>query len=271
MKRILALVSSPRKLANGEMLTREVAKASSEAFDLEIIKLTDLNLGLCRGCYSCLRPGQKCPIEDDFYHLLNKMKEADGIILSAPCYALGPNAVTKLLGDRVIASAQSIEELWGKPCVVIATAGIEGWEGYILTSLNTTVRFLGLELKDSHLFIGALPGEGVIREGALERAQEMGEALFGQARKTKKGECPTCWSELWKFNDTQNKFCAICGQEANLQMAEGGLEWIYKTKGNRFDKEELSRHFNDWLKGKVQEFISRRKEFNEIRNRYKEN
>lgn len=269
MKKILGLVASQRKLANGEILTKEVAAAAGDDCQLELLRLADLRLELCRGCYVCLTPGKQCPIGDDLYYLVEKIKAADGIILSAPCYVLGPAAVTKVLADRMIALAQFIDDLWGKPCVVIATAGIEGWEGYTSTALNSMVRFMGFDLKDSYLFMGALPGEGILSEGASARAMEMGQALFGKARQAKAGECPTCWSEIWKFPEPSTAICPICGQTASLVAGEKGIKWVYGDSRRMFDKEHIEEHFQGWLRGKVQEFISRRKELAVVRDRYK--
>ncbi|ODA39928.1 flavodoxin family protein [Desulfosporosinus sp. BG] len=271
MKKILGLIASQRKLANGEILTKEVAAAAGNDCQLELLRLADLKLDMCRGCYACLTPGKQCPVDDDLYFLVEKIKAADGIILAAPCYALGPAAVTKVLGDRIIALAQLIDDLWGKPCVVIATAGIEGWEGYTLSALNAMARFMGFGLKDSHMFMGALPGEGILGEGALFRAREMGQALFGQARRAGEGECPTCWSEIWKFPQPGTAVCPICGQIANLVAGEKGIQWVYGDSSSMFNKEQLKHHFQGWLRGKVQEFISRRKELAVVRDRYKGN
>lgn len=271
MKKILGLVASQRRLANGEILTKEVAAAAGDNCQLELLRLSDLRLDLCRGCYSCLTPAKQCPVGDDLYFLLEKIKAADGIILSAPCYALGPAAVTKVLNDRIIALAQFIDDLWRKPCVVIATAGIEGWEGYTLSALNAMIRFMGFDLKDSHMFLGALPGDSILRAGALTRARKMGQTLFGQARQAGTGECPTCWSEIWKFPEPTTAICPICGQTASLVAREEGIKWVYGDSLRRFGKENLKAHFHDWLRGKAQEFVSRRKELSVVRGRYKGN
>ncbi|AHF07432.1 flavodoxin family protein [Desulfitobacterium metallireducens] len=271
MKKILGIVASQRKLANGEILTKEVSRAAGDDCELELIRLADLNLELCRACYTCLIPGKQCPLNDDMYFLLEKIKAADAIILSAPDYVLGPAGVTKVWADRMIAMVQHIDDLWGKPCVVIATYGIEGWQGYTLSALTAMVQFMGLNLKDSHMFFGALPGEGVSNPEALARAREMGHALFGEARSAKNGECPTCRSEIWKFPEPAKAVCSICGQTATLYPEEKGLKWVYGESKNPFEKEHLKEHFQGWLRGKVQEFISRRKELALVRDPYKGN
>jgi multimeric flavodoxin WrbA len=270
MKKILALSASHRNLGNGEILIKEVANSIGEEYKLEILRLTDLKLDVCKGCYACLGSNKQCCINDDLYYIVEKIKEADGIIIATPCYALGPAAIIKVLADRIIAIAQSIDDIWDKPCVVIGTYGIEGWDGYTLSAVNSLVGFMGFNLKDSHMFIGALPGEGILEEGALDKTRQMGKTLFGEPRKPRSGECPNCGSDIWKFPTTNTAVCAICGQVANLSM-DDEIIWSYNEPSERFDKQHLKEHFQIWLGGQVQEYISRRKELGEIRNKYKEN
>lgn len=269
MKKILGLVASQRRMANGEILIKEAAASIGEEYKLELIRLPELNLQPCRACYTCLAPDQRCPLNDDLYFLLDKIKEADGIILSAPCYALGPAAIIKLFGDRIIALAQQIDVLWGKPCVIIGTTGIKGWEGYTLSALIANARFLGFDVKDAHMFLGALPGEALSNEKSFERIRAMGASLFRDPRQLEAGECPTCWSDIWKFPEPNRAVCPLCGQEAIICSSEKGLIWNFGTAGKRFEKEALTRHFQVWLRAQVEEFGHRRKELSEIRNRYK--
>lgn len=270
VKRILGIVSSQRKTANGEILLKAAAAACGEAHTLELVRLPELKLEPCRGCYVCLTPGKACPIGDDLDFLAEKIANADGIIWAAPCYALGPAAVVKLFGDRIIYLAQRLSDFAGKPCALIATAGIEGWEGYTLSSLTAVARFLGLRVKDSQMFMGALPGEALTSEQNLLRIEQLGRALFGTGRTAGEGECPTCWSDIWKFPAKGLAVCPYCGQEARLVPTEGGIVWEYGPAGTRFTAEHLQEHFQVWLKGKVSEFAARRKELAVIRNKFKQ-
>ena len=269
MKKILGLVASQRKLANGEILMKEAAASIGEEFELELIRLPELSLLPCNACYACLFPNRSCPLTDDLYFLLDKIKEADGLILSAPCYALGPAAITKLFGDRIIALAQHIDELWGKPCVIIGTAGIKGWEGYTLSALIANSRFLGFDVKDAHMFLGALPGEALVNDNSIERISALGASLFNEPHILEAGQCPTCWSDIWKFPEPNQAVCPLCGQEATIFSSENGFQWDFGSAGKRFEKETLTEHFQVWLKAQVKEFGDRRKELSEIRNRYR--
>lgn len=271
MKKVLGIVASQRKLANGEILLKEAVASIAEEVELDLLKLPELNLQPCKACYACLVSDQRCPLKDDLYSLFDRIKEADGIILSSPCYALGPAGMTKLMGDRIIALAQHIDEVWGKPCVIIGTAGIKGWEGYTLSALIANARFLGLKIKDAHMFIGALPGEALVNPDARERIRALGASLFGVPRPLEAGQCPTCWSDLWKFPTPNHAVCPLCGQEADILSSENGkaMHWEFGPSARRFEKDALKEHFQVWLKDQVQEFGKRRKELAVIRNRYK--
>jgi len=153
--------------------------------------------------------------------------------------------------------------------VIIGTAGIEGWEGYTLSALIANARFLGFDVKDAHMFLGALPGEALVNEKSIERICALGVSLFGEPRQQKAGQCPTCWSDVWKFPEPDRAVCPLCGQTADVRSSEKGLEWIFLSAGKRFKKEALTEHFQVWLKAQVREFGNRRKELSEIRSRYK--
>ncbi|MDQ7093464.1 flavodoxin family protein [Desulfosporosinus sp. PR] len=271
MKKVLGLIASQRRLGNGEVLIKEAAASIGEEVKLELLKLPEFNLQPCKACYACLVPDQRCPLKDDLYSIFERLKEADGIIVSSPCYALGPAGITKMLGDRIIALAQHLDEIWGKPCVIIGTAGIKGWEGYTLSALIANARFLGLNVKDAHMFIGALPGETLLRPEAQERIQSLGASLFGEPHSLEAGQCPTCWSDLWKFPQPDHAVCPFCGQEATiLPSADGkGLRWLFEAQASRFNQDHLKEHFQVWLRDQVREFGKRRKELAVVRNRYK--
>ncbi|AFM41356.1 multimeric flavodoxin WrbA [Desulfosporosinus acidiphilus SJ4] len=271
MKKILGIVASQRKLANGEILIKEAAASVGEEAELELVKLTDLKLMPCKACYACLGKDKRCPLDDDLYSLFDRIKEADGVILSSPCYALGPAGITKIFGDRIIALAQQIDQIWGKPCVIIGTAGIRCWEGYTLSAMIANARFMGLEVKDAHMFIGALPGETLVDPEGRERIKLIGQSLFGIPHQPESGQCPTCWSDLWKFPTPNHALCPICGQEAKILPADDGnsLTWEFGPSAARFSKDHLKEHFQVWLKDQVQEFIKRRKELALIRNKYR--
>jgi len=80
--KLLAIIGSQRRDGNSYLLAKEVLKTIKA--DYEIIQLADKKIEFCNMCGKC--ETEDCIIEDDFNQILEKMKEADGIIFSFPKY-----------------------------------------------------------------------------------------------------------------------------------------------------------------------------------------
>lgn len=269
-KKILGIVSSPRHLGNSELLVKAVAKAAGEDCELELLRLGDLNLKQCKACYKCTMGEKKCILEDDLEFFIEKMLAADGIIFSSPTYIRGLSSVLKMLGERVIAIAQHLDDYYRKPCVIAMSYGPEGDEGYAYASTLALIRMLGFDVKDAHTFLGAMPGEVFETQGNLERVKEMGKALFGEGRKAAEGECPYCWSDVWKIKDDHTLKCPMCALEAELIVKDGKVIREYgETPTHVFEYKWLNDHFRADLSAGVKDFKTRGAKLREIRGRYK--
>lgn len=270
MKRILGIVASPRKLGNCEILTRVIMEAAGPDNVLEMIRLTDLDIKGCRACYSCLPKERDCVIGDDLGFLLGKIRKADAVVMAAPCYILGPNSSIKKLQDRFVSIGNKYEQFAGKPCVTATTYGAPGWEGYSEQALNLTARFLNLNLVDSAVFFGAHPAEVIEKPADLQRARQLGRALFdpGYKRTAKINECPVCWSDILRY-DGENVVCPFCGTRGEIQAGGGKPKLVFYPKdGHRFTDEGRKRHFDAYLNSKKQEFLSKRQHYKELQSPY---
>ncbi len=89
MKTIL-LNGSPRKNWNTAMMLKEAKKgAESTGAKTEYIDLFDLSYTGCRSCMACKRKGAprcKCYWRDDLSPLLDRIFEADALIIGSPIY-----------------------------------------------------------------------------------------------------------------------------------------------------------------------------------------
>lgn len=87
--KILAINGSPRKGGNTELLIREVFKTlEAHGIETEMYQLGGKQIHGCTGCMKCreLADG-KCHIKNEaIQECIEKMKEADGIILGSPVY-----------------------------------------------------------------------------------------------------------------------------------------------------------------------------------------
>ena len=96
----IAIVGSPRKNGNTEILSRHTLKAiEEEGLDTELIRLCGLDIKPCNACMVCEKE-ERCPIKDDLWPIYTKMKEADAIILASPVYFGSATPEIKALMDR---------------------------------------------------------------------------------------------------------------------------------------------------------------------------
>lgn len=102
MKNVLIISSSPRIDGNSSLLCQEFCKgAKSVGHNVEVVNLTQLNIGYCIGCYACARTGE-CFQNDDMNALAKKMVEADVIVLASPVYFYSMAGQLKVFIDRMV-------------------------------------------------------------------------------------------------------------------------------------------------------------------------
>jgi len=89
--KVLAFNGSPRKKWNtATLLNKALEGAASQGADTELIHLYDLNYRGCLSCFSCKKKGGrsygKCAARDDLSPILEKVEEADALLLGSPIY-----------------------------------------------------------------------------------------------------------------------------------------------------------------------------------------
>ena len=102
MKKVLIISASPRKGGNSDLLCDQFLKGAQEAgHQVEKIRLSDYKINYCQGCGACYTSHQ-CFQKDDMKPLLEKMIEADVIVLSTPVYFYSMNGQLKTFIDRCV-------------------------------------------------------------------------------------------------------------------------------------------------------------------------
>jgi multimeric flavodoxin WrbA len=86
---LMAIIGSPRKGGNTEILVDQVAAGFRSKADAKLEKLfvIDKKLEYCTGCLTCVLPSQgtgKCVIKDDMAEILEHMQESDAFIFGSP-------------------------------------------------------------------------------------------------------------------------------------------------------------------------------------------
>ena len=93
MKKVYAINGSPRINKNTATLLDKVLEGVKAVYpdaETERIDLYKLNFTGCRSCFACkLKDGAsygRCPIKDDLHPVLEKLREADGVVFGSPIY-----------------------------------------------------------------------------------------------------------------------------------------------------------------------------------------
>ena len=89
--KVIAINGSPRKKWNtATLLEKALEGAETEGAETEIIHLYDLNFKGCTSCFACkLKDGKsygKCAMKDELTPVLDRLKDADAVILGSPIY-----------------------------------------------------------------------------------------------------------------------------------------------------------------------------------------
>lgn len=125
-KKVLIISASPRRHGNSDTLCDQFMLGAQEAgHDVEKVFLRDKNIKYCTGCYTCEKTKGVCAYKDDMPELLQKMINADILVLSTPVYFYCMNAQLKTVIDRTVARYTEIKD---KDAYLIATAGENGME-----------------------------------------------------------------------------------------------------------------------------------------------
>jgi multimeric flavodoxin WrbA len=87
--RLMAIIGSPRKKGNTELLVDQVVAGCRSRTDvvLEKLLIVDKRIDYCTGCLTCIMPSPgtgRCVIEDDMAGILENMKKSDAFIFGTP-------------------------------------------------------------------------------------------------------------------------------------------------------------------------------------------
>jgi multimeric flavodoxin WrbA len=101
--KVIAFNGSARRNGNTAILIREVfSELEDEGIATEMVQLAGKTIRGCTACGKCFEnKNKRCAIDNDFANeCIDKMVEADGIILASPTYFADVTAEIKALIDR---------------------------------------------------------------------------------------------------------------------------------------------------------------------------
>ncbi len=172
----MILSGSPRKGGNSDILCDEFAQGAQEAGnEVEKIRVASNNIHPCSACYYCRDHGGACVYKDDMAAILQKMIDADVLVLASPVYFYSIDAQLKAMIDRTVARWLEVKN---KEFYYIVTMADEPRQ-----SADTTLAcFRGYaECVEGAVEKGVIIGSGVYEPGnvkntpAMEQAYKMGK------------------------------------------------------------------------------------------------
>jgi len=177
-KKVLIISASPRRHGNSDILCDQFMQGAQESgHEVEKVFLRDKKIKYCTGCYICEKTKGICAYKDDMPELLQKMIDADVLVLSTPVYFYCMNAQLKTVIDRTVARYTEIRD---KDAYLIATAGEDGMKAMegTITSFRGFLDCLE-NVKEAGLILGHKVHQlGEITENpAMQQAYEAGQNI----------------------------------------------------------------------------------------------
>lgn len=175
-KRVLILSGSPRKGGNSDTLCDQFMKGALEAGH-EVEKIQGKKVAPCLACYYCKDHKGECAIKDDMAEILQKMLDADVLVLASPVYFYSISAQLKAVIDRTVARWL---EFKNKEFYYIMTAA-EDSDTVMDCTLECMRGFA--ECLEGSVERGVIYGKGVYQKGeisnhpAMQQAYEMGKGV----------------------------------------------------------------------------------------------
>jgi multimeric flavodoxin WrbA len=171
MKNVLIISASPRKNGNSDILCDRFAQGAKESGNsVEKVFLASKNIGYCRGCGVCNNT-HKCVQKDDMAEILDKMVNADVIVLATPVYFYTMDGQMKTFIDRTV---PRYTEITNKDFYFIMTAADTE-----KSNLNRTVEaFRGFteDCLDGAREAGIIYGVGAWKSGEIKGTNAYNEA-----------------------------------------------------------------------------------------------
>ena len=176
-KKVVIISSTPRKNGNSQILCEAFEKGAKESGnEVELISLRENRINYCVACYGCSTTG-KCVQKDGMNEILDKMLEADVLVLATPIYMYDVCGQLKTFIDRIL---PKYTEIKNKDLYYIATCA-ENDKNAIVASIQTIQGLLecveNVELKEVVYGIG-LHGVGeATNSKSYKEAYELGKNI----------------------------------------------------------------------------------------------
>lgn len=171
--KILGISASPNKGGNNDKLIEKVLEiAKSRGFEVDSVLMSSSKIAPCTACGIC-RDEELCPIDDDMQQVYQKLKGADGIIVSSPVYFGTVTAQVKALFDRSVLNRRQGFQLKNKVGAALAVGGSRnGGQEKTIQTIHDWMHIHGMIVVGDGGHFG-----GILQKPALDDAEGMQTAI----------------------------------------------------------------------------------------------
>lgn len=137
--KVIAFNGSARKDGNTAILINQVfSELEKQDIETEMIQLSGQKIRGCIACCKCFEnKDQRCSVKDDIVNdCIEKMLQADGIILASPTYFADVTAELKALIDRAGFVAKANADMFGHKAGAAIVAVRRGGSIHAFDSIN---------------------------------------------------------------------------------------------------------------------------------------
>lgn len=189
--KVIGFNGSARKDGNTAILLNTVMdEIGKEGIETEIYQMAGKHIQGCIGCYKCFdKKDKRCAVANDIANeCIEKMLEADGILLGSPTYFADVSANMKALIERagMVARANDnmLKRKTGAPVVAVRRAGAS----HVMSSINYFFLIGEMIIPGSsywNIGIGRKPGEVKDDSEGIETMKKLGQNMAWLIKKTR--------------------------------------------------------------------------------------
>jgi len=178
--KLLAIVGSPRPAGNTNYLVDQaLAEAAKLGVDTEKIILSEYKVNPCQGHENCAS-FSACVQKDDAPWILEKFRQADGVILATPVYYYNMTAQMKAFVDRNYFLYMHNLGLAAKTAGLIIIAGGAGMEHTERALRRFMAFYIGNDRITTVTGLASKPGEIKGKAPTIEEALNLGKLMASQ-------------------------------------------------------------------------------------------
>ena len=180
--KVVAFNGSPKKEGNTYSAIKLVAdELESQGIEVEIIHVGNKAIRGCMACNQCVKNrDEKCVIKDEVNAWIQKMKEADGIIISSPTHFSAIGGTMKSFLDRAF-YVTSVNNSMLRHKVGAAVVAVRRSGGVpTFNQLNIFLNYSEMMLATSNywnVIHGMVPGETVGDKEGVQIMQVLGKNM----------------------------------------------------------------------------------------------